>query len=101
MMTPIAPVKTYVAVLSGLIVLTVLTVAVSFFPLAEEWHVTSGLVIAVIKATLVVLFFMHAIHSPRVTWCVIVISIVFVSILFSLTLADVTTRSLVPFMPGH
>ena len=32
--------------------------------------------IAVVKATLVVLFFMHAIHSPRVTWCVIVVSIV-------------------------
>ena len=61
----------------------------------------AGLVIAAVKASLVVLFFMHAIHSPRVTWCVIVVSIVFLVILFSLTLADVMTRSLVPFMPGH
>lgn len=101
MTTPITSVKTYLAVLAVLLALTVLTVTISFFPLAEELHIVAGLVIAAAKASLVVLFFMHAIHSPRVTWCVIVVSIVFVIILFSLTLAEVTTRSLVPFMPGH
>lgn len=101
MATPITPVKTYVGVLGVLVVLTVVTVAFSFLSLAEEWHVVGGLVIAIIKASLVVLFFMHAIHSPRVTWCVIVVSIVFLVILFSLTLADVVTRSLLPFLPGH
>ena len=57
--------------------------------------------IAVIKASLVVVFFMHAIHSPHLTWCVILVSMVFLVILFALTLADVMTRSLLPFMPGH
>jgi cytochrome c oxidase subunit 4 len=101
MTTPITSVKTYVSVLAALLILTVLTVAVSFFPLAGEWHIVSGLVIGAIKASLVVVFFMHAIHSPRITWCVIVVSVVFVLILFSLTLADIMTRSMVPFMPGH
>jgi cytochrome c oxidase subunit 4 len=101
MTTPIVSVKTYVAVLAALVVLTVLTVTVSFLPLPEGLHIGAGLVIAAVKASLVVLFFMHAIHSPRITWCVIVVSIGFVLILFSLTLADFTTRSLVPFMPGH
>jgi cytochrome c oxidase subunit IV len=101
MSTRVAPVKSYIAVLSALIVLTVLTVALSFLPLPEAGHIAGGLVIAVLKASLVIVFFMHAIQSPRITWCVILISIVFLLILFSLTLSDVMTRSLVPFMPGH
>jgi cytochrome c oxidase subunit IV len=101
MATPITPVKTYVGVLVVLIVLTVLTVALSFVSLSQDWHVLGGLVIAAIKASLVVVFFMHAVHSPRVTWCVIAVSIVFLVILFALMLADVMTRSLIPFMPGH
>jgi cytochrome c oxidase subunit 4 len=100
-MAPETTVKTYVAILVALIVLTVLTVAFSFLPLAGGWHVASGMMVGAVKATLVVLFFMHAIHSPRVTWCVITVAIFFILILFSLTLADVTTRSLLPFMPGH
>lgn|SRR5579883_1859609 len=96
-----ASVKTYVAILVALTVLTVLTVAISFLPLAGGWHVAAGMAVGAIKATLVVLFFMHAMHSPRITWCVIVIAIFFILILFSLTLADFTTRSLLPFMPGH
>jgi cytochrome c oxidase subunit 4 len=101
MATPMASVKTYVSVLVVLVALTVLTVTVSFFPLPEALHIGAGLVIAIVKATLVVLFFMHAVHSPRVTWCVIVVSIAWLLILFSLTLADFMTRSMVPFMPGH
>ena len=94
-------VKTYVAILVALIVLTVLTVGFSFLPLEGAWHVASGMVVGAIKATLVVLFFMHAIQSPRVTWCVITVALFFIVILFSLTLADISTRSLLPFMPGH
>jgi cytochrome c oxidase subunit 4 len=94
-------VKTYVMVLAVLVALTVLTVVVSFLPLPEGWHLGAGLIIAIVKASLVVLFFMHAIHSPRVTWCVIVMSVAWLLILFSLTLADFMTRSIVPFMPGH
>jgi cytochrome c oxidase subunit IV len=101
MAAAIVSVRTYVAVLAALLLLTVLTVSVSFLHLGENWHITIGLLIAATKASLVILFFMHAIHSPRVTWCVILVCIVFLIIIFSLTLADVMTRSLLPFMPGH
>jgi cytochrome c oxidase subunit IV len=101
MATSIGSVKSYVVVLGVLLALTVLTVALSFCPLPEEWHITTGLGIAVAKATLVILFFMHALHSPRLTWCVILISIAWLAIMFSLTFADFLTRSSVPFMPGH
>ncbi len=92
---------TYLTVLGVLLLLTVLTVAVSFFPLAGVWHIVCGLIIAAIKGSLVVLFFMHALVSPRITWVVIAVSIAWIVILFSLTLCDYFTRGVVPFMPGH
>ncbi len=101
MPTKITPANTYIAVLVALLVLTVLTVCVSFIPLPPIGHVVAGLSIAALKATLVVLFFMHALHSPRITWCVIVASIGWVLILFSLTYADYLTRGSLPQMPGH
>jgi cytochrome c oxidase subunit 4 len=96
----IAP-RTYVLVCVLLVLLTVLTVALSFLRLPEAWHVVIGLVIAVVKAALVLLFFMHVIASPRLTWIVILVTVFWVSILFVLTLNDYFTRNMIPFTPGH
>ena len=53
-------------VLIVLLVLTCLTVGVSFFNLGSPvWHIAVGISIAVVKASLVVLFFMHALHGSR------------------------------------
>jgi cytochrome c oxidase subunit 4 len=101
MSSKITPANTYIVVLIALLVLTVLTVGVSFVRLSPVGHVVAGLSIATLKATLVVLIFMHALHSPRITWCVIVASVVWVLILFSLTYADYLTRGSLPQMPGH
>jgi caa(3)-type oxidase subunit IV len=101
MSTKIVSATTYVVVLVILLALTVLTVAVSFAPLPPVGHVAAGLTIAALKASLVVLIFMHAFHSPRATWCVIVASIVWVLILFSLMYTDYLTRGTLPQMPGH
>jgi cytochrome c oxidase subunit 4 len=81
--------------------LTIATVAISFAPLHSPWHIVIGLSIAAIKASLVVLFFMHVIASPRLTWIVIAISITWIVILFTLTFSDYLTRGLVLFTPGH
>src|SRR5947207_13340022 len=48
--------------------------------------------IATIKATLVVLYFMHARYSPGRTQLVIVCSVFWLAIRLSLTLADYDTR---------
>jgi cytochrome c oxidase subunit 4 len=101
MSTKIVSTTTYISVLVALLVLTVLTVAVSFMHLSPIGHVAAGLAIATVKATLVVLIFMHALHSPRTTWCVIVASVVWLVILFSLTYTDYLTRGDLPQMPGH
>lgn len=96
----IAP-STYWIVCAVLILLTVLTVAVSFAHLEGVWHIVAGLVIAACKASLVVLFFMHALVSPRLTWIVIVVACFWVGLLFVLTLTDYFSRDMIPFTPGH
>jgi cytochrome c oxidase subunit 4 len=94
-------VRTYTIVCAVLVLLTVLTVGISFFHLEGGWHIALGLTIAVAKATLVVLFFMQALLSTRVTWLVIIVSCAWLLILLSLTLADYVTRGMMPFTPGH
>jgi cytochrome c oxidase subunit 4 len=94
-------VPTYVLVCAILIALTVLTVAISFAPLRSFWHMVLGMVIALLKASLVVLFFMHAAISPKQTWLVIIVTGFWFGILVVLTLSDYVSRDLLPSMPGH
>lgn len=101
MTEPLIRTKTYVIVCVLLVLLTVLTVAISFFPIEGRWHLIFGLTIAAAKATLVVLFFMHVLISPRLTWTVIVVSCFWLLLLVALTFTDYTTRGMIPFMPGH
>jgi cytochrome c oxidase subunit 4 len=89
---PIPSVAYYLAVFAALIFLTGLTVALSFVELGP-WHLVLGLIIATTKAILVALFFMHVIHSPRLTWIVIAASLLFLVILIGLTMADYVTRA--------
>lgn len=91
----------YYAVCAALILFTLLTVGVSFVPLEGNGHIALGMAIAAIKAFLVVVFFMHAIESPRVTWAVVAVAVFWMLILLTLTFSDYLTRHLVPFAPGH
>ena len=93
--------KTYVAICAILILLTFLTVGLSFLPMSSRWHMVFGLTIALAKATLVVLFFMHVLLSPRLTWSVIIVTCFWFLILLGLTFSDYATREMIPFMPGH
>ena len=65
MSEPITPTRTYYTVFAALIALTLLTVAVSFLELGA-WHTTVGVLIGVVKASLVGLFFMHLLHSLEI-----------------------------------
>jgi cytochrome c oxidase subunit 4 len=86
----IAP-RTYYLVFAALIVLTGLTVGVSFLELGA-WHTTVGLLIASTKALLVILFFMHVLYSTRLTWVVALSGLVWLAILIGLTLNDYLSR---------
>ena len=98
--TTISP-RGYGLILAILLLLTALTVAVSFLNISRDWHMGAGLAIAVVKASLVVLFFMHVLLSPRLTWSVIVVTCFWLLILLGLTFSEYSTREMIPFMPGH
>jgi cytochrome c oxidase subunit 4 len=85
---------TYYLVFAGLIALTLLTVGVSFVELGP-WHTTVGVTIGAGKALLVVLFFMHLLHSPKVMWLAALAGLFWLGILMVLTLSDYLTR---PFL---
>lgn len=83
---------TYFAVFAPLIGLTALTVGVSFLGMSGAWHAAVGLAIASAKAVLVALFFMHLLHSRRLTWLVLADGLFWLGILMGLTLSDYLTR---------
>ena len=90
----IISVRTYVLVFIGLIVLTITTTAVAFIDLGAQWNTAAALAIAVIKALLVILFFMHVLYSRPLTWVFVSAGFFWLLILFTLTLADYFTRNI-------
>jgi cytochrome c oxidase subunit IV len=99
--TKVISVPGYLITFALLVLLTLLTVGVSFLPLPGIWHYCLGLAIGACKAALVVLIFMHALRASRVTWTVIAVTGFWVGILVVLTMADYLSRGLVPYAPGH
>ena len=81
----------YLAVFGSLLALTVLTIAAAHVNLGTL-NTPVALAIAVVKAALVVLFFMHALESPRLTRLVIAGAIVWLLILLILTSLDYLSR---------
>jgi cytochrome c oxidase subunit 4 len=84
--------KVYLAVFLALCVLTVITVTAARYDFGPL-NLIVALGIAITKATLVVLYFMHARYSGQLTALVIASSIAFFFILVFLTLTDYVSRS--------
>ena len=91
-MSHIAPVKAYVTVFGTLMVLTSITVAAAFTNLGS-FNFPVALAIAITKATVVILFFMHVKYSPKLTWAVVAGSVFWLGIMLALTITDYATRS--------
>ena len=87
--------KIYAAVLTALLVGTVLTVQAAKVDLGRL-NIVAALGIAAIKMTLVILFFMHGKYSARRTKLVIVAGFFWLAIMLGLTLADYSTRHAEP-----
>ena len=88
----IVPTRVYYTIFAILMLCTGLTVWVAFLDLGAL-NTVAALVIAVFKATLVVLFFMHVKYSTRLTWAFVAGSIFWLGILLVLTMGDYLTRS--------
>ncbi len=98
LLSPVA----YIVVLVILMALTVLTVGMSFLPSSGAMRLVAGQSIALVKASLVVLFFMHALRSSAQTRAVIVVTVFWlVVVLMALTMSDYLTRGAIPNLPGH
>lgn len=95
-----AALKSYYLIFAALIALTGVTVAAAFMqlPASVDWlHTPIAFAIAGVKATLVLLCFMHLWGSPRLFWLVAFGSLLWLAIMFVLTFADYLTRAwLVP-----
>ncbi len=84
--------KIYAVIFLSLMAGTAITVYAAFQNYGK-FNIVIALGIATIKATLVVLYFMHARYSPKRTQLVIVCSVFWLAIMLALTLADYDTRS--------
>ena len=87
----IIPVGIYVGIWASLMFLTALTTGVSFIELGD-WNIVLALVIATIKGTLVVLFFMHLYYSTKLTKVTMIAALFFLFLLLALSMTDYLTR---------
>ena len=87
--------RAYFLVFGALMGLTALTVWAAFQHLGI-WNTPVALAIAMTKATLVALIFMHLLYSPRRTAIVFASSVLWLIILFAITLSDYLSRSWLP-----
>ena len=87
----IVPPGTYLAIILTLLFLTGTTVWAAFVNLGR-FNIVVALAIATLKATLVVLFFMHAKYSTKRTKLIILAGIFWLALLLFMILSDYITR---------
>ncbi len=92
MSTHVVPKKVYFFIFAILMVLTALTVLAAYKDLGPL-NVVVAITIAVIKGTLVVLFFMHVRYSDRLTWIVVITGFAWLALMLVLTLSDYFSRA--------
>lgn len=83
----------YLAVFGTLLALTALTTGVAFIDLGGVGNVAVALTIAIAKAVLVALYFMHLRYSSRLTMLFAAAGILWLGIMIALTLSDYLSRS--------
>jgi cytochrome c oxidase subunit 4 len=90
--------KLYFVIFGALMVLTLLTVWVANIDLgSEKLNTVVALAIAVTKAVLVVLYFMHVRYSSRLTWIVVAGGFLWLAIMVGLTMSDYLTRGFLTY----
>ncbi len=83
--------RLYVVIWGLLMALLVLTVAISEVDLGT-WNFAIAFAIAMVKAVLIVLFFMHVRYSPGLTKVVACAGFFWLAIMLGLTFADYASR---------
>ena len=88
----IVPVRIYLMIFFVLLVGTALTVAAAFVDFPWRFNTIVALTIATIKATFVVLYFMHVRYSARLVWVIVISALFWMGIMFAFTFSDYFTR---------
>jgi cytochrome c oxidase subunit 4 len=87
----ILPVKSYLTVYAALMVLLVATVGAAFIDLGW-FNFTLTMIIAVAKALMILLIFMHVRYSERLIWVFSGAGFLWLGLLIALSLNDYFTR---------
>ena len=88
----IVSVRVYLVIFFSLLTGTALTVFAAFYDFPWQLNTIIALTIASVKATLVVLYFMHVRYSNRLVWVIVISALFWMGILFALTFSDYATR---------
>jgi cytochrome c oxidase subunit IV len=94
----IAPKGMYYAIFFALMILTIVTYLVTFVNLGE-FNLAVAMAIAVTKASLVILFFMHVYWSPKIIKVSVGMSFFFLLIMLMMVMSDYLSRGYVPGQP--
>jgi cytochrome c oxidase subunit 4 len=87
--------KIYFRVFAALIALLGATVVIAYIHLGKL-NIIVALTIAVIKMTLIILYFMHVRYSSRLLWVFVGAGFFWLMILFALSFSDFLTRGWLP-----
>ena len=90
--------RVYLMIFLALLAGTGLTAWIAFYNFPGPLNAVVALTIAVVKATLVILYFMHVRYSPRLIALIIAAALFWMAILFALTISDYSTRAWLPPM---
>ena len=82
-------VRIYITVFVALMVLTIVTVAISRFHLPAPIAITVALVVALIKGSLVACYFMHLISEKKLIYAVLALTAAFFIVLLALPVLTV------------
>ena len=85
----------YLLILACLVIGTCLTWGIAFVDLGK-WNPVVALTIAVVKAVLVILFFMHVIYSSKLTKLTVAAGFFWLLIMITVSLSDYMTRTFQP-----
>ena len=84
--------KKYWQVFAILMILLFLTVFVAYQHIDPWWAIIVAMTIAIIKAVLVVLYFMHVRYNSKLTWLFVISGFFWLLIMIGITLTDYKTR---------
>jgi cytochrome c oxidase subunit 4 len=87
--------RALVLAFAGLLVLTSLTLGLSFAPLGS-WHVPIALLIAAAKTLMIALIFMDLLQQRTANWLAMIIALLLLTVFVGASALDVATRALFP-----